>query len=99
MDTNLTDEEYELLELIAEAFSARELVKPDHPLTPMLVRKGVVRTNGSYVMLTGGGVATLRARGHSGPLPIARAARLTSPQRKPRPNPHRPDTEDDAEVR
>jgi len=73
LDTALTAEEMKYLHLAAEAFAVGELLKTDHPLTPVLVRKGVLRTSGRYALITDLGVTILRERGHQGPLPVSRA--------------------------
>ena len=78
LHTALTAEEVEYLQLAAEAFAVGELFKIDHPLTPALVRKGMLRTSGKYAMITDLGVDFLRARGHQGPLPVSRAKVLGS---------------------
>jgi hypothetical protein len=73
LNTALTAEEFEYLMLAAEAFAVGELFKTDHPLTAALVRKGMLRTSGQYVMITDLGVELLRAQGYQGPLPVSRA--------------------------
>lgn len=87
----LSQAEHEYLEAIAQAFTAGQFLKLDHPLTPLLVRRGVVRTNGQYVMLTSAGVDLLKARGYQGRLPTARADSATAAQKgdKRRPLPGR----------
>jgi len=73
LNTALTAKELEYLNMAAEAFAVGELFKTDHPLTATLVRKGVLRTSGPYVMITDLGVDVLRSRGYAGPLPLSRA--------------------------
>jgi hypothetical protein len=100
MKSNLTDEELEVLALIAEAFAVGEPWRPDHPLAADLIRKGVIRGTGTQVVITDFGADLLRAHGHRGPLPLSRAKVLASRKRKqPARAPDEQDPGDDAEVR